>query len=321
MRRPATPPARAVLSCMALALFSGTASIADHNDAALHGVADCRYLTTENPDSARDSEHLGSTWFPQGDLFRPPIADMRQPRFYLTWRRVTFQGSALPAGGIDDRIRAGIVAIGTDYGIWRRTRGRRCNGFQVDVMGGIFSQFNLDAESDDLINTDFLIGPSVSWRSGGLSTRVRLYHQSSHLGDEFILGNPDVDRVNLSFEAVDVLVAYGRSWWRIYGGPGAIFGADPRLAAGTLQCGFEARAPRRRGATRWTPVFGVDFNSYEERDGEITTSVMGGIEMSNWPGTRRFRLMLTHLRGFIPFGQFFNTERITSFGVHLHFDP
>ncbi len=68
-------------------------------------------------------------------------------------------------------------------------------------------------------------------------------------------------------------------------------------------------------------MFGVDFNSYEERDGEITTSVMGGIEMSNLPGTRRFRLMLTHLRGFIPFGQFSNTERITCFGVHLHFDP
>ncbi len=211
----ATPPARAVLSCMALALFSGTASIADHNNAVPPGVADCRYLTTENPDLARDSEHLGSRWFPQGGLFRPPIADMRQPRFYLSWRRVTFRGSALPAGGIDNRIRAGVVAIGTDYGIWRRARGRRCNGFQVEVMGGIFSQFNLSAESDDLLNTDFLIGPTFSWRRGGLSIRGRLYHQSSHLGDEFILGNPNVDRIDLSFETVDVLVSYGRSWWRI----------------------------------------------------------------------------------------------------------
>ena len=53
---------------------------------------------------------------------------MRQPRFYLGWRSVTFQGSALPAGGNDRRIRAGLVAIGTDYGIWRRTGGHRCNG-------------------------------------------------------------------------------------------------------------------------------------------------------------------------------------------------
>ena len=305
---------------MVLALLGAAPSIADENDAALYGVVDCRYLMSENPELTHFSERLGSSWFPQGGLFRPPLADMRQPRFYLSWRSVTFQGSALPSGGDDRRIRAGVVAMGTDYGIWRRTGGRRCNGFQVDVMGGIFSQFNLDAESDDLINTDFLIGPTVSWRRGGLSLRGRLYHQSSHLGDEFILDNPNVDRINLSFEAADVTVSYGRSWWRVYGGPGAIFGADPRLEAGTLQWGFEARAPWRRGTANWAPMFAVDFNSLEERDWEITTSLMGGIELSNLPGTRRFRVMMIYLDGFIPFGQFFNTERITSLGATLQFE-
>ena len=47
---------------------------------------------------------------------------------------------------------------------------------------------------------------------------------------------------------------------------------------------------------------------------------MGGIELSNLPGTRRFRVMMIYLRGFIPFGQFFNTERITSLGAILQFD-
>ncbi len=54
---------------------------------------------------------------------------------------------------------------------------------------GVF-QFDLSAPSSDLINTDYVVGVPLSWRSGGWSTRVRLYHQSSHLGDEFLLGRP-----------------------------------------------------------------------------------------------------------------------------------
>lgn len=47
---------------------------------------------------------------------------------------------------------------------------------------------------------------------------------------------------------------------------------------------------------------------------------MGGIEMSNLEGTRRYRVMLSFLRGFIPFGQFFSSQRLTGWGLTLQFD-
>ena len=193
----------------------------------LEAVTDCRYLTTENPGIAFDSQHLGSVWFPQGDLFRPPLADMRQPRFYASWRRVTFEGEAVPSGGGNDTINAGVVGMGGDFGIWRQDKRRRCDGMQVGVTGAIFSQFNLDAPSDDLINSDFVVGPTFTLRRGNLSARFRLYHISSHLGDELILENPDIDRINLSIEIIDALVSYERSWWRVYGGLGYLTGGDP----------------------------------------------------------------------------------------------
>jgi hypothetical protein len=77
----------------------------------------------------------------------------------------------------------------------------------------------------------------VTLRRGRLSARFRVYHQSSHLGDEFILGNPGIDRVNLSFEAIDALVSWDGRWWRVYSGPGYIMGAEPDLDPGVLQWG------------------------------------------------------------------------------------
>ena len=74
----------------------------------LNSVTDCRYLTTENPELAFDDRAPGGTWFPQGDLFRPPVADLRQPRFYISPRRVRFEGDALPAGGTTGPSRSGL---------------------------------------------------------------------------------------------------------------------------------------------------------------------------------------------------------------------
>jgi hypothetical protein len=44
-------------------------------------------------------------------------------------------------------------------------------GWQLGVSGTIFSQFNLDAPSKDLINTDFRIGIPLSYKRGPFSAR------------------------------------------------------------------------------------------------------------------------------------------------------
>lgn len=210
------------------------------------------------------------------------LADLKQPRLYLSQRRVRFEGAGLPAGGTDDTISAGVVGIGKDYGIWRRSRKNRCDGIQINLLSAIFSQFNLDSDSDDLINSDFLIGPEIMLRRGGVSARFRGFHQSSHLGDEFILNNPGVDRVNLSFEVFDAMISLEGEWWRLYIGAGYLTGGKPELDPGMAQWGFELRGLRWQGeSARFATVFGADFQSFELRDWDVTTSLVGGIELSN----------------------------------------
>ncbi len=282
---------------------------------------DCRYVMSDDPQAALVSEPIGKTWFPRGDIFRPLLADPKQPRLYISQRRVRFEGAGLPAGGQVDTVSAGLIGIGKDYGIWRRSQQNRCNGIQINLLGAIFSQFNLDTDSDDLINSDFLIGPEITLRRGAMSARIRGYHQSSHLGDEFILNNPGVDRVNLSFEIFDGLLSFEGDWWRLYIGGGYLAGAKPELDPGLAQWGIELRGLRWRGENiRFATVFGADFQSLELRDWDVTSSLVGGIEFSNPSGTHRARVLLAYLKGSVPFGQFFNTEKVKNYGLMLQFD-
>ena len=63
-------------------------------------------------------------------------------------------------------------------------------------------------------------------------------HQSSHLGDEFILNSKTpINRINLSFEELDLKVAYEpASWLRIYGGGSMLVDRDTKeLKRGTSE--------------------------------------------------------------------------------------
>jgi hypothetical protein len=84
------------------------------------------------------------------------------------------------------------------------------NGLQLSVEGALFAQFNLDSASHDLINADYTIGIPATYRHGDNSLRFRIYHQSSHLGDEFLQSINTPEQINLSYEAIDLI--YSREW-------------------------------------------------------------------------------------------------------------
>jgi len=56
----------------------------------------------------------------------------------------------------------------------------------VSLFGAVFAQFNLDTPSFDLL-TPIISSAGADSTRGRWSGRVRFYHQSSHLGDEFLL--------------------------------------------------------------------------------------------------------------------------------------
>lgn len=78
------------------------------------------------------------------------------------------------------------------------------------LQAGVFSDFNLNASSSDLVNSDFIASAYSSITAKQFSVFDRIYHQSSHLGVEFLLRktNSTFDRVNLGYEGADLKLSY-----------------------------------------------------------------------------------------------------------------
>ena len=239
-------------------------------------------------------------------LFAPLLADPKQPHFFAAWLWVK---SPMVTGTVAN------VGLGEDVA-FASGRNRR---WEISVAAGVFSQFNLGTRSIDLINTDFTIGFPLGYRAGAGSLRLKLYHQSSHLGDEFIL-NTNPTRVNLSFEAVELLASREFGEVRAYGGGEYIVRHEPAdLKPGLLHAGVEFR-PRSIGLGRGRMIAAIDAKSSQERKWRVGWSGRVGLEVRvpmQGTAVRRFSVQLQGYTGPAPYGQFYQ-ENVRSLGVGIH---
>jgi hypothetical protein len=249
-----------------------------------------------------------SVLFPVGDVFSPLIADPKTTQFFASARH--YHTTLRDTTG-------GVAGFGETFGIWRRNGVDEGDGLQVSIAAGLISLFDMETKSSDLVNADYIVGIPLTWRSGNHSVRLRLYHQSSHLGDEFLL-DTSVDRVNLSFESFEALYSYDHGEWRGYAGGEYLLGRDPsNIDPLGLHGGLEYRGER-------TVLFGgrlvggVDLKSWEAQNDYVNTSVAIGIERGRpKAGARRVRWMLEAYNGYSPHGQFYD-DKIWYLGLGLY---
>jgi Protein of unknown function (DUF1207) len=252
---------------------------------------------------------LQGEWLPGGTLFRPLIADPRWPHFAASYQRY-----------IGDRQleNVGAVSFGETFTLWRQKLGA-ATAWEFGVQAGVFSVFDLDAESGDLVNADYFVGIPVSFRHEGFSSLFRIFHQSSHLGDEFLL-RTQTERVNLSVEGVDLKLSYEfGDPFRLYVGGGYLFHRQPAdLDPWSVQYGIEFISPwpgRRKG---WRPIFAADVQHREENNWSVDLSLRTGIQIDGVLLSRNLQLLLEYFRGHSPNGQFYR-DRIEYFGLGAHF--
>jgi hypothetical protein len=268
-----------------------------------------------------EAEALGTVFFPEDQIFCPVLADPKEARSFASFLRGTFRSIADPSG---EDTNIGSVGLGDSFGLVRWGGPDAGEGLQLDVVGSIFAQFALNAPSNDLINADYIIGVPMTFRWRGFSTRVKIYHQSSHLGDEFLLRDEDIQRENLSFESLEVLLSQEIGPLRLYGGGERIFGREPDTLASRL---FHGGAELRTGRAGPVQLVGaVDLKTTERTTGQEgwSRAISGriGVEMlrsgaGGHPG-RLVTLMLELYDGPSPYGQFFQDD-ISYVGVGLHF--
>ena len=256
---------------------------------------------------------------PTGHLFKPFLADTRWAHFsaaYRNYQTKNFNGRDIAS-----------VSFGETIPIYRANFGQSAAQWEAGLQAGVFSDFNLDGASADLINTDFTVSAYSSIRSGQFSAFGRLYHQSSHLGDEYLLGqlalNSKFQRVNLSYEGVDLKLSYEFPYGvRLYGGGGGLIDKTPSaLKVWSTQYGIEFRSPWRFDFASMRPIIAADLKNYQENNWSTDVSARAGVEFENLKVLgRKLQILAEYYNGYTPSGQFYRDKvEYIGVGAHYHF--
>jgi hypothetical protein len=253
---------------------------------------------------------LPTGFLPPGHLFQPLLADPRWPhfsaayRYYLNNRDLAHVG-AVSFGETIPLVRGGAFAD---------------SQWEAGIQAGVFALFQMDAPSKDLLNADYFASLFGTWRLGAFSALGRVFHQSSHLGDELLL-RTRLERINLTYESVDLKLSYDLPWGlRVYGGGGYLFDQEPEnLKPWAAQGGVEFRSPWTVAAGHIRPVAAVDLQTREENRWHLDLSVRGGIQLENVRVLERnLQLLVEYFHGNSPDGQFYK-KRVDYLGLGAHF--
>lgn len=250
-------------------------------------------------------------WLPEApELFKPLKADPRQITSSVGWR-------------FNDKIfNKNVVAVSyaDSVPVYRWFDIVFCGAqMQLDIEGACWAIFEPTLESSPLVNADYYCGAALTGAYNEWSFRFRIYHISSHLGDEFLLNmqNEKGDRfkrLNPSAEYIEFHLAYDwRHTIRMYGGIGYIPLDDRTFPTGKkpyFELGFEQYFHFWNFYNRCNRVCGRPFQALHTRyDGmnnyNIDLTYVAGYEFNKCIGlARALRFFGEYHSGFSVEGQF-----------------
>jgi Protein of unknown function (DUF1207) len=281
----------------------------------------CLYTSSLYAQSVDTTAFPRKTAFPTDHLFDPILLDPLQSQTY---------GSVLPFYSTDGSRYPGSTvpfAFGTQKPFLRKERWSSRAGvmqareWTLDVAS--FTQFEvyrdpiLNKQKRQLVNTDYRVGVSYHLRRGVGTWRFRLYHISSHLGDDYIIRN----QLNyylpnpVNYELIDA--TYSRLFTnglRVYGGAGVVLRKSEERKRISAQAGFFYRKPTQN-ALRF--VAGVDIKVWQQTDFKPGIKAAIGAELGRG---NPFTLLVEGYSGFRPYS-LYESQTVNWLGVGLYLNP
>jgi hypothetical protein len=274
-------------------------------------------------------------WLPSVRHFRSPFADPMEPRMsigLLATDVLSTQGAERPPFVITDQEDADFdvqaqAALGVTLPLVRLSTWTD-GGMTLIGVAGVYSRFRIEYPSRDDLGQDWIVGGGVEAAWDEVSTRVRISHRSSHLGDEFVQAT-GAQRIEFGGEALDALVAWSvPGIARVYGGGSWIFRSyTDKQVPYLVEMGRRDRLLVQLGADgEWRPwdaspfgvVAGVDWQTAERTAWKSALSLGGGINVN--ANGRTLGLTLRFFDGASSLGEFFLTpERFWSLELLAEF--
>ena len=210
------------------------------------------------------------------------------------------------------------VAVGENFPVLALRRGERpvTLGFGTQVYG----RFSLGDRKSALISNDWVVSLNTTAALGAWTVTGELYHESSHLGDEYS-DRFSATRLDWTREVAAAWLTYGTGPVRITGNLSYVLidELDLDRPGAALAVDYEGRPFGRLLGGPVRPVAGIFFQGEAATDWRISTSAKLGIAVSRSGGGREIGLALIAHDGLSTQRQFFRRES-RYIGGELRFD-
>ena len=210
------------------------------------------------------------------------------------------------------------VAVGENFPVIALRRGERpvTLGFGTQVYG----RFSLGDRKSALISNDWVVGLNTTAALGRWTVTGEIYHESSHLGDEYS-DRFSATRLDWTREVAAAWVTYGAGPVRVTGNLSYVLidELDLKRPGAALAADYEGRAFGRFLGGPVRPVAGIFFQGEAATDWRISTSAKLGIALSRSGGRREIGLAVIAHDGLSTQRQFFRRES-RYIGGELRFD-
>ncbi len=245
---------------------------------------------------------------PQGLIWHSYLAGVKEPRMASVFNYQKGLGWLWDpvAGG-----RVGLLRYGSPNSF-------RPEGWQLDVEGAAFPELRLN-DSWDMRATDFRVGMPLTFGLGNFQMKFAVYHLSSHIGDEFLLKNPDFVRLEYSRNALVLgLSYYATPNVRLYGEMDWAFYTNGATQPWQFQFGAEY-SPVFSPGFRGSPFFAINGHLRQEVAFGGNITIQTGWQWLNGNTGTRMRFGFQYFNGKNDMYQFYN-DFVQQFGIGIWYD-
>ena len=193
--------------------------------------------------------------------------------------------------------------------------------WEFGFEGDGFTQFDIkkiDRKTalGKMLNTDFRGGVFFNFSKSIYSTRIRLFHSSSHLADDYILKNEVSPRTpsELDYEQVDITIARQINNARMYLGSGMVVSPNTVRKRFSVQTGGYYI---RSFANSFAFLMGTDIKIFQQNDYRPNIKLGVGIRIGNNLKIP-LNLVLEYYNGHLPYSTL-EYRIVQWFGISLSF--
>lgn len=198
------------------------------------------------------------------------------------------------------------------------------SAIDIGMEGGAITQFEWTMSDDylqtDYISTDFIIGMPVVYKKDNLMLRLRIYHLSSHMGDDYIFRDSisSYYRNNNTYEQLDLTAAYLYENFRFILGVGTVLTSSAPRKPLVITYGAEYFVPLNKEETL---SYYVGFFANSKQDNNYTPGINIGMGLKlGGLGRRGAKLLFTYFNGPLPYSVY-SGRLIQWLGTSVYINP